>query len=303
MHPSQLSLRAPLIPARRGADESGLAGRSHPSDVTSTFLFRMIVACHILQLQTETRFTALVLLHRYVRAVEEHAPGPAERRQQEGVEGDLPWVGAACIFLACKAEEEPRRLRDVINMVHMVLSRPPTPPSSVDGNGIAAQTGRRRSDGNIICIMPQPPNLNEDYWKAKKRVIETEQAVLRWLGFDVFVSHPHRAVFLMLEVMPNNRDKVMAIAFRRLNDALFSSQALEHPVVELACAAIELAVAEVDRNGKVNGNGYGDRETTTSRGFKEQWWAQYRLTSESLKLCMDHLVEATSYVEMSTETN
>ena len=33
---------------------------------------------------------------------------------------DFKWIFSACLFLACKSEEEPRRLRDVINCAHMI---------------------------------------------------------------------------------------------------------------------------------------------------------------------------------------
>jgi hypothetical protein len=212
----------------------------------------MYIACHILRLGTEARFSALVFLHRYTRAV-----------TKEGVVGHLDWrwVAAACLFLACKAEEEPRRLRDVINLAHMLLS-------TEEGD-----------DGKeTIYLHEEPPHLNEEYWEAKKKIVETEQVVLRWLAFDVSVSHPHRAVFLLLE-KEDIRDKLLPVAFRRLNDVLFHGPALEHLVLELAAAAIELAREEV--------------EAGKESMLKEGWWKKYNISDDALLMAKNHLMEAT----------
>jgi hypothetical protein len=51
----------------------------------------------------------------------------------------------------------------------------------------------------MIHWNPQPPDLNDAYWKAKERIIETEKSVLRWLTLGCFVSHPRPAVLLIVE--------------------------------------------------------------------------------------------------------
>jgi hypothetical protein len=298
---ASLSLRAPLAPAKPSV---GRRSSAQPDDVPRTFLGRMFVACHILQLQTETRFTAIVLLHRYARA-KAQANGSVESTSDgKGLE-DLPWVGAACIFLACKVEEETRRLRDVINMVHMVLSSLPRSSSSSKVGDVEAEAnGGVNNPKDVILISASPPDLNQEYWKSKKRVVETEQAVLRWLGFDVSVSHPHRAVFLILEAKAGNRDKVLAIAFRRLNDALFWPDALEHTVIELACASIDLALEEVERDDAIaGGNGLGGGEITTVRHLTNEFLVQFHTTAQSIEFCKDHLIQATNYLEKATQIN
>ena len=161
--------------------------------VESSFLYRMYVACHILRVKTETRFTALVLLHRYAF---NSSQGNYDNKEEENNDEILPWIGAACLFLACKTEEEPRRLRDVINMARMVLSS-----SSSTSLSSLSTASSKISEGNILFMnLSQPVRLNEKaYWDSKKKVIETEQLVLRWLGYDCSVSHPHRAVYWILQ--------------------------------------------------------------------------------------------------------
>lgn len=235
-----LALRAPILSSVR-QEENQTHHRIRP------MLYRMYIACHILQLGYEARFTALVLFHRYTRAV-------------KGDGADPTWAAASCLFLACKAEEEPRRLRDVINLAHMLLST-------------------SRDESAHIVLKIEPPHLNEDYWDAKKKIVETEQIVLRWLAFDVSVSHPHRAVSLILEKDELVRDKIVPIAFRRLNDALFHGPALEHLALEMACAAIELARVEI--------------EIGNVTLFKGRWWGKFNVSNEALEETKKHLNEAT----------
>ena len=101
----------------------------------------------------------------------------------------LGTVAAACLFLGCKVEEEHRRIRDVINLSHMM-----------DFAGARGDGECTSSNGKIhIHEADSPPDLDDEYWKTKERIVATEQEVLRMLRFDTSVSHPHRAVLLILD--------------------------------------------------------------------------------------------------------
>jgi hypothetical protein len=252
---SDVAFRAPLpTPPIDGHD---------PTSHIRPLLYRMYVACHVLRLGTEARFSALVFLHRFAAAIPMDQPPP-----------EWKWVAAACLFLACKSEEEPRRLRDVINLAHMLLSDNNTEPEA--SSDVLYE----------LSIRSDPPPLNEAYWDIKKKIVETEQVVLRWLSFDVSVSHPHRAVILLLE-KESSRDILHPIAFRRLNDALFHGPALRHLVLELACAAIALAVEEVKESGIF---------------LSEEWWSPY-VTEEALQSAKKELEEATDYLKRCSENS
>jgi hypothetical protein len=222
-------------------------------------LYRMYVAAHILKLGTEARYSALVLLHRYVHAV---------HRLHGKLQRPTRWVAAACIFLATKSEEEPRRLRDMINLAHMVL----------------ADNEDKKYDSTIINMDKEPPSLDEGYWDTKKKIIETEQAVLRWLGFDAFVPHPHRAVALMLQHLPPGKQELLApIVDRRLNDGLFHGPALRHGMLELATAAIELAQQELGESMLPH--------------MDQGWWKRYGVSDEDIRKATKHLQEATDLLK------
>ena len=221
-------------------------------------LYRMYVSAQILRLGTEARYSALVFLHRYVCAIHRRT-GTQERPSQ--------WVAAACLFLATKSEEEPRRLRDMVNLSQMILD------PKVD----------QLCDATVINLDIAPPLLDEAYWETKKKLVESEQAVLRWLGFDTLVPHPHRAVALLLRHLPWQQQHHLAeIAARRLNDGLFYGPALQHDVLELACAAIELGLPEVEEGEKV---------------LVQGWWKKYGVTDEKLQLSMRDLRTATNVLE------
>ena len=223
-------------------------------------LYRMYVAAHILQLTPEARYSALVLLHRYSHAVHRRT-GTLKQRPTR-------WVAAACIFLATKSEEEPRRLRDMINLAYMLL---------------ALNEDEKSEDSSAIIIMENEPPLDERYWDSKKTLVETEQTVLRWLGFDVFVPHPHRAVALLLQHLPTEKQALLEpIASRRLNDGLFHGPALRHGALELAAGAIELAQQEVQEILPHMGQG---------------WWTRYGVSDEVIRKVVQNLQDATDLLK------
>ena len=174
---------------------------------------------------------------------------------------------ASCLFLACKSCEEPRRLRDVINCAHMI-STPSWRPAdrkasetpllgdedksglSTKESGAIEPTGaeKRAEDSSLSLVLwnPEPPLLDDAYWKTKEKIVEMEQFILRWLSFDVHVSNPHRAVCWILEdvawepdVSETNRTKIMPLALRFINQAVFSIELVRKPVLVLACQAVE----------------------------------------------------------------
>jgi hypothetical protein len=85
-------------------------------------------------------------------------------------------VAMACINLASKIEEAPRRIRDVINVFHHIK-----------------QIRNKKTIGPLV--------LDQNYINLKNQVIKAERRVLKELGFCVHVKHPHKIIVLYLEVL------------------------------------------------------------------------------------------------------
>lgn len=218
--------------------------------VLHPLLCRLFVASSVLKLSSEARFTSLVLLHRYFDA-----------SGDEGPTGEWEWIGAACLFLATKTEEESRRLRDVINVMEML------------------EFG---STQVLIRVKSNPVPLDEEYWSHKEKLVATEQMVLRMLQFDVSVSHPHRAVAVLLSLeQESGQDGLLPICWQYLNQALFYAPALRHDVLTLACAAIECAK-------KHNNVPRQSNEAST-------WWLKYGVSCEELRLTKQDLLQSIEY--------
>lgn len=119
---------------------------------------------------------------------------------------------ATCLFLAGKAGEEARRVRDVLNAVY------------------------HAKEGTKASIAP----LDEAYFRRKERIVDLEQRLLRELCFNASINTSHRLVCNLGHVIGLPDAQVQeALAFA--NDALWSRtcRALQPDII--ACAALALA--------------------------------------------------------------
>lgn len=260
-------------------------------------LCKMHLASIVLELGSESRFTGITLFHRYVRefyryvvvsvstttssmttAEKPTSNSNSYRKCRRAIEFHLSNVASACIFLGCKMEEETRRIRDVVNLSHMLNTDDDDNVSDDDDNLTTHDFKSKR----IITIIEsaRPPPLDEKYWKTKENLVSVEQHVLRMIRFDTSVCHPHRCVLVIMETLgfgvgrskwgdniisdeeqihnnekwlmqPDQSENVILTAFHLLNDAALdeSGEALCHSVIVLSCAAISLAaVVGVDEN-------------------------------------------------------
>lgn len=80
---------------------------------------------------------------------------------------DMETFAMACILIASKLEEHPRRIRDVANVFHYL---------------------KQLRKGQT----PKPFVLGDQYIAHKSAIVKAEQIILRNLGFVVHVKHPHK---------------------------------------------------------------------------------------------------------------
>ncbi|KAM8954442.1 cyclin-L1 [Pelodytes ibericus] len=126
-------------------------------------------------------------------------------------------VAMACINLASKIEEAPRRIRDVINVFHHLR-----------------QIRVKRTPGPLI--------LDQSYINTKNQVIKAERRVLKELGFCVHVKHPHKIIVMYLQVLECERNQTLVqTAWNYMNDCLRTSVFVRFEAETIACACIYLA--------------------------------------------------------------
>uniref|UniRef100_A0A8C2Q955 Cyclin L1 n=1 Tax=Cyprinus carpio TaxID=7962 RepID=A0A8C2Q955_CYPCA len=125
-------------------------------------------------------------------------------------------VAMACLNLASKIEESPRRVRDVINVFHHL------------------KQGKGKKSTPLV--------LDQNYINTKNQVIKAERRVLKELGFCVHVKHPHKIIVMYLQVLECEKNQMLVqIAWNYMNDALRTNVFVRFEPETIACACIYLA--------------------------------------------------------------
>ncbi|XP_034718734.1 cyclin-L1a isoform X2 [Etheostoma cragini] len=126
-------------------------------------------------------------------------------------------VAMACINLASKIEEAPRRVRDVINVFHHLR-----------------QIRGKKTPSSLI--------LDQNYINTKNQVIKAERRVLKELGFCVHVKHPHKIIVMYLQVLECEKNQTLVqTAWNYMNDTLRTNVFVRFQAETIACACIFLA--------------------------------------------------------------
>ncbi|XP_058874805.1 cyclin-L2-like isoform X2 [Acipenser ruthenus] len=133
------------------------------------------------------------------------------------VKHSMEYIGMACLHLASKIEEEPRRVRDVLNVFHRLR-----------------QIKQRRK------LSPLP--LDVSYIFLKNQVIKAERRVLKELGFCVHVKHPHKIIVMYIQVLELEKNKsLVQTAWNYMNDSLRTDVFVRFDPESIACACVYLA--------------------------------------------------------------
>uniref|UniRef100_A0A1I8BNX0 CYCLIN domain-containing protein n=1 Tax=Meloidogyne hapla TaxID=6305 RepID=A0A1I8BNX0_MELHA len=165
----------------------------------------------------------------------------------------------ACLLLASKIEEQPRKPREVINVYHR-LKQLHQHRRKISGSG----------DCSSVSLQQLRPKKfdhlelgGSKYMDMKNNVIKSERRLLNVLGFVVHVHHPHKLIYIYLHILgllrkesdPNatkeqiNRSKELlqkAWYLSYMNDGLRTDMFLRYTPETIACACIQLAAKTVE---------------------------------------------------------
>uniref|UniRef100_A0A8C6Z918 Cyclin L2 n=1 Tax=Nothoprocta perdicaria TaxID=30464 RepID=A0A8C6Z918_NOTPE len=138
------------------------------------------------------------------------------------VKHSMEHVSMACVHLASKIEEAPRRIRDVINVFHRLRHI------------------REKKK-------PVPLILDQEYVNLKNQIIKAERRVLKELGFCVHVKHPHKIIVMYLQVLECERNQhLVQTSWNYMNDSLRTDVFVRFQPESIACACIYLAARTLE---------------------------------------------------------
>lgn len=154
------------------------------------------------------------------------------------------WAAAAALLVASKSEEHQRKIRDVANVVHDRMCV---------REGLATGTVRV---GDETVRRPLDFYGAAGYdWKTT--IMTTERHLLKELGFQIRVDHPHKFVLVFMNTLreksgaadwaePESRTwlNVLQSAWNYANDSLRLRLAVLEPAEAIAVTCIALASAD-----------------------------------------------------------
>ncbi|XP_064644218.1 cyclin-T1-like isoform X2 [Lineus longissimus] len=122
-------------------------------------------------------------------------------------------IAAACLFLAAKVEEQPRKLEHVVSIAYRCLHRD----------------------------QPSLDTKSEKYLEKAQELVCNENILLQALGFDITVDHPHTHVVKTCQLVRASKDLAQTSYFLATNSLHLTSMCLAAKPTVVACVAIHLA--------------------------------------------------------------
>uniref|UniRef100_A0A914W8V1 Cyclin N-terminal domain-containing protein n=1 Tax=Plectus sambesii TaxID=2011161 RepID=A0A914W8V1_9BILA len=148
--------------------------------------------------------------------------------QKSFVRNNFEHTAMACVLMASKIEEAPRRPRDITNVFHRLK-----------------QINRNKSHHRDKKL--QPMMLDQHYIALKNQVIKAERRVLNVLGFVVHVKHPHKLIYAYLHALQcTGNTQLLKTAWAYMNDGLRTDIFMQYAAETIACACIFLAARTVE---------------------------------------------------------
>eukprot|EP01135_Chromosphaera_perkinsii_P004560 Nk52_evm30s288 gene=Nk52_evmTU30s288 len=135
---------------------------------------------------------------------------------------DFKYTAMACLFLASKIEESPKRLRDLIAAFRNLI---------FEKAGMA----------NVML-----DSFTDSYFEIRNHIIKSERRVLKELGFCVHMEHPHKLIVNYLKIL-ELADNVTVVqrAWNFMNDSFLTNVFCIYKPEVIATATIYLTVREL----------------------------------------------------------
>lgn len=98
-------------------------------------------------------------------------------------------VVQSCIFLACKVEEHPVKISDLINTVHILLTSSDQSTSSVNP---PVREVYPELASSLLPLNSEPPiYVGSQYYEQKDLLLADERTILQLLEYEVSIRFPH----------------------------------------------------------------------------------------------------------------
>jgi|UPI0005819D5E transcription initiation factor TFIIIB Brf1 subunit/transcription initiation factor TFIIB len=138
-------------------------------------------AGRVLKLPRVAVSTAMVFFHRFYA---KHSFQDHDRFE----------VAVACIVLAAKTEESPKKLTTVIDECHKLKVR-------------GMQAGRISTTGSVAALTNSGSidPKGEEFIKLKERILLLERVILHTIGFELSIDHPYKFLVEQIQKMIHKR--------------------------------------------------------------------------------------------------
>uniref|UniRef100_A0A7C9E0Q7 Cyclin-like domain-containing protein n=1 Tax=Opuntia streptacantha TaxID=393608 RepID=A0A7C9E0Q7_OPUST len=163
---------------------------------------------------------------------------------QSHAKNDWQTIATACMFLACKAEDNLRPLRDVTIVAYeMIYKWDPSAPERI----------RQR----------------EVYQKQKELILDAEHLLLVTIAFDICIKHPFRPLVDALKRLKISNNEVAKVAWNLVNEWLRTTICLQYKPHYIAAASLSVAAKLLNFT------------LPTNEG--KAWWMQFDVSPKQLE--------------------
>lgn len=107
-------------------------------------------------------------------------------------------MATACLFFACKVEEQPRRLKELIDNVQYLLHKP-------NESNVHSEVSFGQIFWNSLDKFLNFNKNKKDYRKYSDDIMALESCLIQTLGFNVLINHAHTVIIKTCQMIKGTR--------------------------------------------------------------------------------------------------